>query len=297
MKTGLVICGPDVAYGPLALLSGTFSEKVAKAARLGFDGIELMVRDPAGLDWAEVKATLDANGLEVGQIVTGELFGADGLGLCTSDGDLHRRTVARLEAIADLAAYLGTMVNIGRSRGRLDWLSPAERTWSVAVERLREVVAYAARQNVRIAVEPINRYEGDFIHTTADGLRMIADLGYDNLGLMLDVFHMNIEEPSIEAGLAAAGDRLWHVHIADSNRCYPGSGHLPFDSIFATLYEMGYDGYVSAEILPWPDPDTAAERTIAFLRERLAPSRMPRTGEALHAVGGAVSGIVGEDRR
>lgn len=269
MKSGLVICGPDVAYGPLALLSGTFAEKLARASQLGYEGVELMVRDPSGLDWPAVKAALAANHLGVGQIVTGELFGADGLGLITSDHDIHRRTVDRLKAIVDLAAYLDTMVNIGRSRGRLDWLSEEERTWDVALGKLREVALYAAEKGVRIAMEPINRFEVDFIHTTADGLRMIADLGYDNVGLMLDVFHMNIEEPSIEAGLVAAGDRLWHVHIADSNRRYPGSGHLPFDSIFATLREMGYDGYVSAEILPQPDPDTAAVKTIGFLQQHL----------------------------
>jgi sugar phosphate isomerase/epimerase len=266
MKKGLIICGPDVAYGPLALLSGTFEEKVRKAAALGYDGVELMVRDPAGLDWPAVKGTLEANNLGVGQIVTGELFGADGLGLITSDEDLHRRTVARLKAIVDLAAHFGTMVNIGRSRGRLDWLNPAERNWYTAISKLREVVAYAAERGVRIAVEPINRYEVDFIHSTQDGLRMIADLGADNVGLMLDLYHMNIEDASIEGSLAEAGDQVWHVHISDSNRLYPGSGHIPFDPIFATLREMGYQGYVSAEILPLPDPDTAAEKTITFLK-------------------------------
>ncbi len=90
MKAGLVICGPDVAYGPLALLSGTFEEKVEKAARLGYDGIELMVRDPAELDWPAVKQTLDNAGLEVSQVVTGELFGADGLCLVTADQDLYQ---------------------------------------------------------------------------------------------------------------------------------------------------------------------------------------------------------------
>jgi 5-keto-L-gluconate epimerase len=269
MKKGLIICGPDVANGPLALLSGTFEEKVRKAAALGYDGVELMVRDPAGLDWPAVKATLAASGLGVGQIVTGELFGADGLGLITSDDDLHRRTVARLKAIVDLAAYLGTMVNIGRSRGRLDWLNPAERNWDTAIGKLREVVAYAAERDVRIAIEPINRYEVDFIHSTQDGLRMLADVGADNVGLMLDVYHMNIEDASIEGSLAAAGGKVWHVHISDSNRLYPGSGHIPFEPIFATLRGMGYQGYVSAEILPRPDPDTAAEKTIAFLNRYL----------------------------
>jgi sugar phosphate isomerase/epimerase len=77
---------------------------------------------------------------------------------------------------------------------------------------------------------------------------------------------MNIEDASIEKGLRLAGDRLWHVHIADSNRRYPGSGHLNFASIFATLEDMGYHGFVSAEILPLPDPDTAAQKTIEFLQ-------------------------------
>jgi sugar phosphate isomerase/epimerase len=265
MKKGLIICGPDVAYGPLALLSGTFEEKVRKAAALGYDGVELMVRDPAGLDWPAVKGTLAAHNLGVGQIVTGELFGADGLGLITSDDDLHRRAVARLKAVVDLAAYLGTMVNIGRSRGRLDWLSPTERNWDTAIGKLREVVAYAGERAVRIAMEPINRYEVDFIHSTQDGLRLLTDLDADNVGLMLDLYHMNIEDASIEGSLAAAGDKVWHVHISDSNRLYPGSGHIPFEPIFATLRSMGYQGYVSAEILPRPDPDTAAEKTIAFL--------------------------------
>ena len=269
MKTGLVICGPDVAYGPLALLSGTFEEKVAKAAKLGYDGIELMVRDPASLDWSSVKATLAAHDLGLGQIVTGELYGADGLALVTPDEGLHRRAVERTRSVIDLAAYLGTMVNIGRLRGRLDWLEDPEHAWEIAVHLLQPVVAYAHDRGVRIAVEPINRYESDFVQTAADGLHLIEDLGYPNVGLMLDLFHMNIEEPSIEASLRAAGDRVWHIHIADSNRHYPGSGHIPFEPIFATLREMGYAGYISAEMLPLPDPDTAAEKTILFLKQHL----------------------------
>lgn len=265
MKKGLVMCGPDVAYGPLALLSGTFEEKAHKAGALGYDGIELMVRDPAGLDWAAVKATLDAAGVEVPQVVTGELFGADGLCLATSDDDLYHRAETRLRSVIDLAAYLNAMVNIGRVRGRLEWLGKSDHAWEVAVDRLRAVAAYAATKNVRITLEPINRYETDFILSAADGMRLVHDLQQDNFGLMLDVFHMNIEDASIEDGLRLAGDKLWHVHIADSQRRYPGTGHLNFDGVFATLKDMGYRGYVSAELFPWPDPDTAARKTIEFL--------------------------------
>jgi sugar phosphate isomerase/epimerase len=257
-----------VAYGPLALLSGTFEEKVRKAAALGYDGIELMVRDPAGLDWGYVKRTLDAAGLQTPQVVTGELFGADGLCLVTPDDELYRRALTRTQSVIDFAGYLGAMVNIGRVRGRLEGLA-AENPWSEAVERLGHLAAYAAQRSVRISLEPLNRYETDFILNVADGMRMLADLQCDNVGLMLDVFHMNIEEASIERSLQAAGDRCWHVHIADSNRHYPGAGHLDFDGVFAALRAMGYAGYVSAELFPLPDPDTAARETIAFVQRQL----------------------------
>jgi sugar phosphate isomerase/epimerase len=101
--------------------------------------------------------------------------------------------------------------------------------------------------------------------TAAEGMRFIEAVNLDNLGLMLDLFHMNIEEPRIEEGLRTAGERLWHVHIADSSRQYPGSGHIPYGPIFATLKEMGYQGYISAELFPLPDADTAAIKTIEFL--------------------------------
>jgi sugar phosphate isomerase/epimerase len=131
---------------------------------------------------------------------------------------------------------------------------------------LIRVITYAAEQGVKITMEPINRYETDFIFSAADGMRLVEGLDCENFGLMLDLFHMNIEDVSIEEGLRQAGDRLWHVHIADSNRRYPGNGHLDFDSTFATLNDMRYAGYISAELLPLPDPDVAAQKTIEFLQ-------------------------------
>lgn len=268
MKVGCVICGPDVASGPLALLSGTFEEKAQKAAALGYDGIELMVRDPAGLDSPNIKRTLTEARLEAPQVVTGELFGADGLRLVTPDHELYRRAMRRTESVIDLAGSLGAMVNIGRLRGRLEGLPVAD-PWAEAVDRLGRLADYAAQRGVRLSLEPLNRYETDFILDVADGLRMLADLRCANVGLMLDVFHMNIEEASIERSFEAAGEHCWHVHIADSNRRYPGAGHLDFDGVFAVLEKMGYQGYVSAELFPLPDPDTAAGETIAFIRSKL----------------------------
>jgi sugar phosphate isomerase/epimerase len=275
VKPGVVINGPDVLYGPLALLSGSFDEKLAKAAKLGYRGIEFMVRDPAGLEWPKIKAAVQNVGLEVPQVVTGELFGADGLCLVTADDDLYRCAEARTRSVIDLAAYLGAMVNVGRLRGQLRLLGNVNDARAIAVERLRQVARYAAERGVKITLEPLNRYESDFIANAAEGRAFVADMGCDNVGLMLDMFHMNIEDVSIEQGFRQAGEKLWHIHIADSNRHYPGSGHIQYDSIFVALEDMGYHGYVSAEMLPLPDPDTAAQKTIEFLRRYIKGSAPP----------------------
>jgi len=268
MRTAVVVSTPDVSYGALALLRGTFEEKTRKAAEMGCDGIELMVRKPDELDWAAIRQVLAACRLEVPQVVTGELF--DGLCLVTPDSETYRQAEARLRSVIDFAAPLCAYVNIGRVRGRLDWMPQPLGAWDIAVERLRSVSDYAASRGVRITLEPINRYETDFILTVEDGLRIIADMARDNVGLMLDLFHMNIEEPSIEESLVLAGDRVWHIHIADSNRRYPGSGHTPLDSVFSTLRKIGYAGYISVELLPLPDGDTAAEKTIQWLHAHIS---------------------------
>ena len=119
-----------------------------------------------------------------------------------------------------------------------------------------------------MAIEPINRYETGLINTVASGLRLVDTIGLDNVGLLLDTFHMNIEEPSMIESMVAAGERLFHFHVADSNRWYPGAGHIDFNAIFSTLNSVGYQGFVSAEILPLPDPDTAAMKTVEYMRRK-----------------------------
>jgi sugar phosphate isomerase/epimerase len=139
----------------------------------------------------------------------------------------------------------------------MDWL----------VEALQQCCAAAEPHGVRIALEPLNRYETSLIADVAQGLDLIERIGADNMGLLLDTYHMNIEEPIIEDSIRTAGDRIFHFHVADSNRWYPGAGHLDFPSILDALFETGYQGYVSGEFMPEPDPDTSAQRCFAYLRQ------------------------------
>ncbi len=132
-----------------------------------------------------------------------------------------------------------------------------EQSMAYLVEAIQECAAAAAGTGVRFALEPMNRYETDLIHTVAGGLELIDRVGFANFGLLLDTFHMNIEEPSIEGSIGSCGDRIFHFHVADSNRWYPGAGHLDFGSILKALSDTGYEGFVSGEFLPLPDADAA----------------------------------------
>jgi len=130
---------------------------------------------------------------------------------------------------------------------------------------LRECTEFAKEYNIRLTLGPVNRYESNFINTLNEGVEFIIRVGASNLGLLADTFHMNIEEVSIYDSLIQAKDYITHVHFADSNRWAPGCGHLDFSKIVQTLKKIGYQGFISAEILPFPDPDNCALLTAETL--------------------------------
>ena len=131
---------------------------------------------------------------------------------------------------------------------------------------MRECADYAAERGVDLFVEPINRYETGFIITADDCLSFFDTVDRPNCKVLLDTFHMNIEEADIYATIARVGKRIGHVHVADSNRRSPGAGHLDFARIVNTLHGAGYNGFLSAEIFPDPDPETAIASMAAHLR-------------------------------
>jgi sugar phosphate isomerase/epimerase len=159
------------------------------------------------------------------------------------------------------------VIILGLIRGITPEGQTHEQSMAYLIKALQECAAAAAQEGVRFALEPLNRYETDLIHTAADGLDLIERVGANNFGLLLDTFHMNIEEPVIEDSIRACGDRIFHFHVADSNRWYPGAGHLDFKSILDTLFATGYQGYVSGEFMPLPDADTSAQRGLSYLRQ------------------------------
>jgi 5-keto-L-gluconate epimerase len=268
MKLGLAIASEKALPTAFVVFRDKLSVSIRKVAALGYDGVELALLDASQVDLPEIKGLLREFGLELPVISTGQVFADARLWLTHGDAGVRRRTIERLKGLVDLASEFGAMVNVGRVRGPLD---PDDREGSEArfIDGIRDVAESGRSRGVRIILEPVNRYEINFINSVVEGVEMIGKIGHPSVSLMPDVFHMNIEDASIEGSLRLAGEHVAYVHFADSNRLAPGDGHLDFKSILAALREIRYDGFVTLEMLPHPDPDTAASRGIDYLKKLL----------------------------
>ena len=237
---------------------------------LGYDGIELGIRDPLEVDVSLVESYSEKFELPVIAIGTGQAYVDEGLSLTSEDMEVQERAIDRIKKHIDLAARLGASVIIGLIRG-----NPSRPRMGEALSLLRKnlgiCAGYAEESNVLILLEPVNRYESSLLNRLSEGKAFIESLEKSDYGvvrLLADTFHMNIEERDIPEAIEEVFPLIGHVHVADSNRLAPGQGHTDFDSIFKKLKELGYKRYISAEILPQPSFDEAARLTMDFLRTK-----------------------------
>lgn len=268
MKLSIAVADTQALPSAFVVWRG-IERSIPKAAALGYHGIELALKEPGEIDRARLRRLLSRHQLAVSCISTGQVFA--GLGLMYTDPNPSRlqRLRGLFRGFVDLAAEFGGQVNLGRVRGRIGgWSRPAAE--ARFIRQVRELGEDAARRGVRLLLEPVNRYELDFVNSVAEGAALLRRAGVPNLKLMPDVFHMNIEDATIGRELARHVGDIGYVHFADSNRLAPGQGHLDFDDIFRHLQRARYDGWAAVEILPRPDPDTAARQAAEFLLPRVA---------------------------
>jgi 5-keto-L-gluconate epimerase len=252
-----------------AVAAADVFEMVPSLARLGFDGVEIQIRDPAEVDIERLAAAVRQSAVTVPAVGTGQAYVDDGLCLTHAEAPVRARAVERLLAQVPVARRLGALLIVGLIHGPV----PAGTTRRAAEEHLIDGLGAAARAaraaGVRVVVEPVNRYESNWLNTVEEVLDLVNRLGEENVGLLPDTFHMNIEERDVCAALRLAGPRAWHVHIADSNRRAPGWGHLDFAPVVETLRDIEYGGFFSAEVLPVPGVLDAARQTAAVMRPLL----------------------------
>lgn len=271
MRLAYTVAAPDGGRPALAWAGG-FQAALDAVREAGFDGVELYVVEPARLHLGDLLRRIGDAGLQPAAVCTGEVYGRDGLCLSAREPAVRAAAVARTRAIVDLAAALGVPVNVGRLRG------PAGADPEAAVrvlDALRELAAYASERGTYLVLEPVNRHELDLVNTTAEGIAWVRRVGHLGLRLMLDVYHVHLEDPSVPGAFvkAAVEGLLAHVHVCDSNRLAPGWGHLPLKDVLAVLAATGYEGWVTVECLQRPSPERAARQAAVHLRRLMEECR------------------------
>ncbi len=243
-----------------------------KAGDLGFDAIELFPPDAEFVEVGDLRTLLNDNGLTLAAVGTGAGWVRSRLHLCLPDNAARAQAKSFIRSIIDFAGSLQAPAIIGSMQGR-SGPEINHASWAGYLgEALDELGDHANQYGVPLLFEPLNRYETDMVNTIEGGLALLRSLSTRNVKLLADLFHMNIEESDIASALRLGVGHIGHVHFVDSNRRAAGFGHLDYAPIAQALDEIGYDGFASAEALPYPDSDAAARRTIDAFRLWFRPA-------------------------
>ncbi|MHA7135600.1 sugar phosphate isomerase/epimerase family protein [Oerskovia turbata] len=253
------------------LTDASLREIAPRVAGWGFDVLELPVEDVT--DWSPQLAAKVLADQGLGASVS--LVMGPGRELVAADAGTIRRTQDYLRAVVDMAHAVGSRVIGGpayASVGRTWRLTPGQREAAYAelADHLAPVVEHAMAAGVRIGLEPLNRYETSLVNTVDQALAVVAPLPPEGIGLMLDIYHMNIEETDLAAAVTRAGDRIAHVQVCGNDRGAPGSDHLDWPAFLGALDEAGYDGSLCIESFT---ADNATIATAASIWRSLAPTQ------------------------
>lgn len=239
----------------------SWRRKVMILAGLGYKAVELSIRDPEAVKINNLESALKRHQLKLNAIGTGQIFVDDGLSLSSPRNALRIKAVNCVKNHIDIARIFNTQVIIGLARGKSDNQKDQDKQCRRnLIDSFRRLCDYANKNRVIIAVEPINRYEASFLNQAEEAIDFIRIFRCKFIKLMLDTFHMNIEEKNFIDPIIKAKEHLSHFHLADSNRLCPGEGHIDFSRIINALKKIGYTGYLSAEILPLPNFKLSARR-------------------------------------
>ena len=251
--------------GPFVFWNG-LADACEKAAALGFDAIEIFPPAAHALDIAEVQGLLDHHKLKVAAVGTGGGWVIHKWTLTHPDAEIRKHAREFIRAIIDVAGGFGAPAILGSMQGR--WENDVTRAQALTWlgEALDDLGEHAASHGTVFLYEPLNRYETNLFNRQQDAAEWLSTLRTQNVRLLCDLFHMAIEEADPAATLRACGPLVGHVHFADSNRRAIGMGHTAIAPIVAALRDIGYRGYLSAEIVPLPDSDAAARQSIESFR-------------------------------
>ncbi len=264
MKTSVSLSLFEAKEGMPVLFSGGTEENIARISELGYDGVDLFVREPESEETIRAVELLKKYNLGVGVVMPAALAG-EGLFLGDRDPAVRAECIRRIGQIIEFTAGVGGMVSVGLVRGNRysdETLTEFNVRFTESCKKLLEI---AEPLGVDLVIEPINRYEINTINSTQEGLEYIKESGL-NLYLMLDTFHMNIEDVSVETSFVEALKWTKHIHFLDSNRQAPSLGHLDMANYYRLLDSIGYEGYLCLEALPKPTTEICAQAGADFFK-------------------------------
>ena len=256
-----------------------FLDDIDRASEIGFDSVELPLMNPSALDIQAIRKRVAEYSLGV--------FCGTGLSAATdissADAENRERGKKHLFSCIETAYKLGSKSLGGvihSAWGKAERTTQESRKYSADI--LRSAAEYARGFGVRLALECINRYESSFLNTVDQGLEFLSLIDMPNVGLHLDTYHMNIEEKSILEAIERSGSKLFHIHLSENTRGYPGNGHLRWKEILTALRNAGYsgDGVIESYTVPntpagddvriWrkieKNTDSELRRSLDFLR-------------------------------
>jgi sugar phosphate isomerase/epimerase len=260
---------PEARGGPFVFWDD-LDQGCARAAALGFDAVEVFPRSAEEVDARQLKQVLQKHRLKLAGMGTGAGWVVRKLRLTDPDPEVRRRAVDFAAAIIDLAGGCGAPGIVGSMQGRWEGAVTRGQALDWLAEALDELASRASSLGMPLMFEPLNRYETNLLNRVSETLEFLARLRSQNVKILCDLFHMNIEEASIPDALRVAGSKLGHIHFADSNRHAIGLGHTEMAPVVRVLREISFEGCVSAEVLPLPDSATAAAQTIQSYRRFFA---------------------------
>ena len=266
MKLGVAIASENALPSAFVVMRGLASS-IEKAAKYGYDGAELALKSPDEITHKELSSLLKKNNISISAISSGQVYAARGLMFTDEEKEKRAELESAFKGFIDLASEFGGLVNIGRVRGQINGRSK-ELCENLFLDMAHRLCDYAEVKGVTLILEPVNRYEIDYINNTDEGAALVHLVNRKNFKMMPDVFHMNIEDAHIGEALIRNRADVAYIHLADSNRWAPGDGHLDFDDIFSALSKIKYEGWCTVECLPFPSPDEAAKRAVTYLRSR-----------------------------
>ena len=228
--------------------------------RLGFDGVELPIFNTA-LNYAEWGRRLDSLGLARTAVT---IRGADDNPI-SPDAAVRARGVENSKKVLDCCAAVGATTLVGPYHSAIGIFSgtgPTADEWKWGVDSMRQVAEHAAKVNVTLGVECLNRFETYLLNTHADAAKFCREVAHPNCRMMYDTFHSNIEEKSITLAIHSCADMLCHVHISENDRSTPGKGNVRWCENFDALRQINYNGWLMVEAFGLALPELAAATKI-----------------------------------